>query len=567
LLESFKEASLNPKKQSIHSKLQAPRPLRQAVRGVAAMTAARLSPTAQLLRNSKLFALPAPIPLPTANRYTDLPSSETATTIHPTRAALETPKTSLKIGDWGLKRALPIRTTTKSGTPTFRIRGGIDTPEHIADFESAADHVINLKKFQELDLRITLPDDKGRGRRDNESPFAPTLDNTTEKALPDIAQQDGPNSWLTADRAQRAAKLPNHLKATLEQYEAEKRAETDLQSDSVANSIFDDEESMRFGADVVDAPNLNDSTKRRWRYTGPYLAGITEFEFDNFLNKITPEKKAAFRGLVKQHLIDRRLSDSRSRALDEGLTEELTQESSAEPTEEEVTTHLRNLRSEHGEFGPLIASFFDLADGPQQEINGASDPWRYGRDTITAHRYKQTGPPRTHPSAGLSYQYSGRFILNDVRDGPLASRRPAAARVLQSSAQTETLNKPHLGVAGFVVSNPARMEVGNIKWEPMPGGPKCVVQPEAAIVTQSGKLDIQAAVKNNWQLKNNIPRADSDARQTQEQLSAAARSRSLRTPALGRTQGRRVKIDVNLVEEFDQLNASTSPSYNPGRRV
>lgn len=531
------------------------------------MTAARLSPAANLLRNSRLFALPSPIPLPTADRYTDLPSSDTATTIHPTRAALETPKTSLKKGDWGLKRALPIRTTTKTGTPTFRIRGGIDTPEHIADFESAADHVINLRKFQELDLRITLPDEKGRGRRDNVSPFAPALDNTTADTLPEIAQHDGSSAWLSTDKAYRAAKLPDHLKATLEQYEAENRAQSDSQSDSVANSIFGDGGSVRFGADPTDTPNLSNPAKRRWRYTGPYLAGITEFEFDNFLNKITPEKKAAFRDVVKQHLIERRLSEQRSRALDEGSTEDLSQHTPAEVTEDEVTTHLRNLRSEPGQFGPLIASFFDLADGPQQELSGTKDPWSYGRDTITAYRYKQTGPPRTHPSAGLSYQYSGRFILNDVRNGPLAGRQPAAARVLQSSAMSESQNKPHLGVAGFVVSNPARMEVGNLKWEPMPGGPKCVVQPEAALVTQTGKLDIQAIVKTNWQLKNNIPQADSDVRQTREQFSAAARSNSLRTPIFRKARGGRVKIDVDLVEEIDRLTQSASQSHDPDQRV
>jgi hypothetical protein len=535
------------------SKLQANKSSRQAGRAVAAMTAVRLSPAANLLRNSRLFALPSPIPLPTADRYTDIPTSDTATTIYPTRAALETPKTSLKRGDWGLKRALPIKTTTKTGTPTFRIRGGIDTPEHIADFESAADHVINLRKFQELDLRITLPDEKGRGKRDNLSPFAPSLDNTTADSLPDIAQQDESTTWLRADKAQRAARLPSHLKTTLEQYEGDKAVEADSFVESIS------------ATDDTAAPNLFGLAKRRWRYTGPYLAGITEYEFDNFLDKITPEKKAAFRDLVKQHLVSQRISEQRSKALDEGSAEEFSTQTTVEVTEDEVTGHLRNLRSEPAQFGPLIASFFDLADGPEQELR--SEPWSYGRDTITAHRYRQTGPPKTHPSAGLSYQYSGRYVLNDVKNGPLEGRQPAAGRVLQSTVMGEVRDRPYLGVAGFVASTPSKIEIGNVKWEPMPGGPKCVVSPEAAIVTQLGKLEIQANVKTNWRLKNDIPVADSDAKDSQEQFPAAARSDSLRTPPLRRSRGGRVKIDLDLVEEMDRLTQSASKSYNPNSRV
>jgi hypothetical protein len=101
----------------------------------------------------------------------------------------------------------------------------------------------------------------------------------------------------------------------------------------------------------------------------------------------------------------------------------------------------------------------------------------------------------------------------------------------------------------------------------MPGGPKCVVSPEAAIVTQLGKLEIQANVKTNWRLKNDIPVADSDAKDSQEQFPAAARSDSLRTPPLRRSRGGRVKIDLDLVEEMDRLTQSASKSYNPNSRV
>merc|ERR1711939_1164094 len=145
----------------------------------AAMTAARLSPAASLLRNSKLFALPPSLSLPLTEPSSEpLAFSDTATTPYPLQAALETPTSSLNRGDWGLKRSLPVKTTTSSGTPTIRIQRGIDTPEHVADFESAADHVITLRKFQELNLRVTLPAPKDKKYNERTSAFSPEIDHT-----------------------------------------------------------------------------------------------------------------------------------------------------------------------------------------------------------------------------------------------------------------------------------------------------------------------------------------------------------------------------------------------------
>src|ERR1700761_4618926 len=151
------------------------------------MTAARLSPAANLLRNSRLFAIPAAVSLPTVEPSSEpISHSDSATTPYPTRAALETPLTSLNQGDWGLKRPLPIKTTTKSGTPLVRFQRGIDTPQHVVDFESAADHVLSLRKYQELNLRITLPAPKTKKalQEPRTSPFEGELDNTADRPPP-----------------------------------------------------------------------------------------------------------------------------------------------------------------------------------------------------------------------------------------------------------------------------------------------------------------------------------------------------------------------------------------------
>jgi hypothetical protein len=83
-----------------------------------------------------------------------LKSSNSATLPYPTHQALATPPSSLARGDWGLKRPLPLRSTTRTSTPAVRI-SSIDTIEHITDFDSAADHTQTLQKWQEMNMPIS----------------------------------------------------------------------------------------------------------------------------------------------------------------------------------------------------------------------------------------------------------------------------------------------------------------------------------------------------------------------------------------------------------------------------
>lgn len=146
----------------------------------------RLSPSANLLRNSRLFALPPVIARPKAER-----ESPTATTPYPTHTAIETTPSSLSKGDWGLKRPLPRdpRTRRRKGgkiygtsTPIIRI-GDIDSIDHITDFESAADHAINLQKFQDMNMPLTRRTEygyqpAGQLGLSHRSVFDPSADNT-----------------------------------------------------------------------------------------------------------------------------------------------------------------------------------------------------------------------------------------------------------------------------------------------------------------------------------------------------------------------------------------------------
>lgn len=124
------------------------------------MSMRRLSPTANLLRTSRLFSLPSPLPRPSSDLTASANyESDTATLPYPTHAAIETTESSLGRGDWGLKRPLPLKSTIRTSTPTIRIEN-VDSIDHITDFSSAADHVLTLRKWQELGTPLSMPEEK-----------------------------------------------------------------------------------------------------------------------------------------------------------------------------------------------------------------------------------------------------------------------------------------------------------------------------------------------------------------------------------------------------------------------
>ena len=120
----------------------------------------RLSPTAHLLRTSRLFSLPPPLPRPSSDLTASANyESDTATLPYPIHAAIETTNSSLSRGDWGLKRPLPLKSTTRTSTPTIHI-DNVDSIDQITDFSSAADHVLTLRKWQELGTPLSISEEK-----------------------------------------------------------------------------------------------------------------------------------------------------------------------------------------------------------------------------------------------------------------------------------------------------------------------------------------------------------------------------------------------------------------------
>ena len=383
------------------------------------MSVRKLSPTANLLRNSRLFALPHPLPRPTAD-FTGISNfdSDTATTPYPTHQAIETSEQSLSRGDWGLKRPLPLKSTTRTSTPTIRIQN-IDSIDFITDFASSADHANNLKKWQEMDMPISV---------------------------------------MSRDRRASAAQSP-------------------------PKSVFESE---------LDSTAINeDEAQARWKFQGPWLAGLEEGDFNDYVAKKVQKRKSDFRRFLRQRL-SRELRDTWVRErMEKGEDPRILPESgvsSDQVSEADVDKYIKRLRKNEHLMEQLVSEFLDL---PREK--------RFQTLSMGRPSYSDKGPPQTHPSAGLSYLRTASHTFNHPLHGPQDDKPPIQARVLKPQGD---LGKPKLkallGVAGVVTEDSKlpfgtqRNEVPQLQqFDPdFEGGGKVWVEPKRANILVDGKIQL-----------------------------------------------------------------------------
>ena len=508
------------------------------------MTTARLSPAASLLRNSKLFALPRAIPGPPPSVSSEpVAFSQTATTPWPTHAAIATPLPSQVLGDWGLKRPLPAKSAGKNVASTIRVRRAIDTQEHIADFESSADHVVTLRKWQELGLHLTLPQKSSYadGEPSIDSAFKSDHDNITKHenppttAAPNTSSQTSSRTdsgvWPNISEEDVEQALPIRLKAALQ------RAKDRAAAQRAAEEARRTEE----GLPPLRLPVKKHQEKKnfRWRHQGPWLAGLTGDEFENWLSHTLSSRKTAFREIVRQQMQARKKAAAKAQSLEQGKSfDEAAFESETKISEIDITNHLRQLRTQPELFGPLIASFFDLPEGPLN--NERPGEWPYGRTTISSPVYATKGLPQTHPSAGLSYIRSRALAENDPEHGPLNDVSSKIGRILKSQPRWRTPGVDHsIGLAGFVGINdlPAsalsRTKAG--QFEAKRGGRKIPVRPIGACVNPDGfvGLKIMEDSHNYKVVGDTVMRPDKAAELEEEEEKNMALSRE-REPAAAR---------------------------------
>lgn len=459
------------------------------------MSKAVSSPTGRLLRSSRLFALPPPLPQPAVDSITlsgILRTSDSATRPYPTRQAITTPPSSHHRGDWGLKRPIPGR-TTKSSTPHIRINA-IDNLEHVTDFESAADHTQSLAKWQELNVpivprkfRTTISGGSSQGQF--HSVFEDDRDNTAFSVLDNTNGDGAVNINTMKQSAQKAIIL----------------------------------------ADQEATANM----KQRWKYGGPWVAGLSEDEFQNFIDSAVKDQgtRKEFLAFVRRQRVEEKKQAAAMRLRNErGVDEENAAlvEAESQVSDDEFADYLKTLRDAHdglsSQLSLHIQHFFDLpplapADAPQG-VNPVSET--YARLMVEVNKMTsdtEFGPTTaTHPSAGLSYIKSNAYMENHPIYGPQAQHSPIEARVVRPRLMVTGSNERALvGVGGFVADDPLQAsykgdgrEVSeNLTGVMMPkieGGNRIWVRTPRAFVDETGRarLQIEHADRRSIDLKNGI---------------------------------------------------------------
>ena len=388
-----------------------------------------------------------------------------------------------------MKRPLPLRSTTATSTPTIRV-GQIDSIAHITEFSSAADHTQTLRKWQELNLPLTVVETRQRA--------------ASRLRVSDMGPQRSVFD-LDPDRTQQDMEQP-------------------------------------------------DQTTHRWRFRGPWLAGKTPGEFDQYVAKEIRGRKEEFREYIRQHLETQKTSELRRRTIDDGRAPLPDKEMRQRVTvsEDKINNFLTSLRQDAVALSDLIHAFLDLPEPPQvssSEINvmftlrrGAT-----ARVPTLSSPFSESGPPKTHPSAGLSYLRTASHITNHPLLGPQANGAPIQARVLKPRQNTTGRTaQAQLGVAGIVAADQTSYQMRMsadvspdlISLRPdVVGGGKAWVHPIRASIDPSGRIDlrvIQASRTTSDIYQGKMPSIEPGYGSSPHTVSG--NTQRLRTPRSGRNQ-------------------------------
>ncbi|PHH90650.1 hypothetical protein CDD83_3013 [Cordyceps sp. RAO-2017] len=394
-----------------------------------------VSPGEALLRNSRMFSMPKPLPDPYSTSYNvGEHRSPTTTKPYPQQQSIATPFSSRERGDWGLKRPFPFKSTMTTSTPLIRVNH-VDSRESVTDFASAAAYTMSLEKFQELRLPLYT-------RRNKE--------------------------FQTKAKEQSASSQEFKL---------------------FSRSVFED------FLDFTELPRAGDANNRRWRFKGPWLARMTPGDFNTYLENQVRPRRAQFKALLKSMLARKITEDRNKAAADKGLPPPPPVQA-GKITQDEFTEYLRRLRNDRPTLYTMISDFLDMAPLGRPNIS------IYGKLSGTNQDpndgpYAKSGPPRCHPSAGISYLRTDSFMENHPVYGPQAKKTPVMARILVPKVSQAVGAK--LGVGGFVAEAPGDYTRFNVSHQRKAkgltvfdtqtyGGAKMLVHPASANIDPSGKV-------------------------------------------------------------------------------
>ena len=457
-----------------------------------------LSPTANLLRNSRLFSLPTPLPRPNVGETYGAgisKASDTATLPYPTHQAIATTKSSLARGDWGLKRNLPARSyLVQTSDPVLRINQ-LDTIEHVTDFDSAADHVRTRQKWEQLHVPMM----KGNAQMREYD-----LSGTPPQGAFEL--RDDTTSYDT-DLGRDEAML------FLEALKTSRAANAARRKSSPAFAPLT--------PPPVDAQVHN---ARRWKHDGPWLPGQSADEFAQYVSREIARRRTEFNAylveFVKNEIYTtRQLAASRSGdlppvdATEAEAWSRARERAWADISDDDVAAGIRALRRDTAN-NPLGSKLVTKLITPFLRLPTIRFKYKAYAEDASSRDFDQysfdqeTAPLSTHPSAGLGYLRTKSYLATHPILGPQAATSPVPARVIQP--RTTSTNKEsyaRLGVAGFVANDQFRTtdtsafgrggrtaarDVETLDIE-TPGGKKLLVSPQFGSVSNNGRIQIKLA--------------------------------------------------------------------------
>lgn len=245
----------------------------------------------------------------------------------------------------------------------------------------------------------------------------------------------------------------------------------------------------------------------RWRFRGPWLAGLTGGEFDRYLSKKVRGKREEFHALLKRRMA-LEMTDENARKAIQAKEEVPPAVDPTSITEEQFTTYLRALRDDKKTLFTLVGRFLDLA--PISTNNESLDIYKANKayERRPDSPYAVQGPPITHPSAGLSYLRTQSYMDNHPIYGPQAAHVPVQARIVTPRSHAQSYSAK-LGVGGFITNTPEGSSSFNNRALPglnkqvipglfsfdvnATGGSKIYVTPETATIDATGRVQLKVS--------------------------------------------------------------------------
>lgn len=247
--------------------------------------------------------------------------------------------------------------------------------------------------------------------------------------------------------------------------------------------------------------------ERRWKFQGPWLARMTDGEFAQYLDKKVRPKRAQFRALLKQKLAED-ITDRQAKNAKEAGEPAPAKFQPKDISPQEFTEFLRSLRNDRATLYALVSNFLDLAPlGRPVGIVQSLQSMATYRNIASENPFAKSGPPNSHPSAGISYLRTDAYLENHPVYGPQGRKTPVLARVLyprQGGASAK------FGVGGFVANSPPGDNAFNVRMHgrgrtskpavlagvmqldvDTVGGAKAYVEVSNATVDPSGKVMLQ----------------------------------------------------------------------------